>query len=94
LKEGLGAYALSYETVCPWVKAIKNSQEETGDAPRGGSLTDECHTEQVKSVLEHVHSTSCMATVSKVGISPSVYHILTNSSEKQKFVQVDSTHAQ
>lgn len=51
--------------------------------------------EQVTSILENKHSISCMATVTEIGISPaSVYHILTKSSQKQKFVQVDSTHAQ
>jgi len=76
------------------VKAIKNGREETGDAPHSGSPTDECHMEQVKSVLEHTHSISCMATITEVGISPNVYHILNNSLGKQKFVQVDSTRAQ
>jgi hypothetical protein len=89
LNKGLGTCAPSYETVRPWVKAIKNGQEETSDAPHGGAPTsarDERHMEQVKSVLEHTHSISCMATVTRNGISPaSVYHILTNSLGKQKF---------
>jgi hypothetical protein len=80
------------------MKAIKNGWEETGDAPHGGvptSARDERHMEQVKSVLEHMHSISCTANFTKNGISPaSVYHILTNSLGKQKFVQVDPTHAQ
>jgi transposase len=98
LKEGLGTCAPSYETVRLWAKAIKNGREETRDAPHGKAPTsarDKRHVEQVKSVLEHTHSISCTATVTEIGITPaSVYHILTNSSEKQKFVQVDSTHAQ
>ena len=48
-------------------------------------MTDECHMEQVKSVLEHTCSVSCMAFATEVGISPaSVYHILTSSLGKQK----------
>ena len=93
--EGKSRYnAPSYETVRPWVKAIKNGREETGDAPHGGAPTSATDERQVKSVLEHMHSISCTATVTEVGISPvSVYHILTNSLVKQKFMQVDSTHA-
>ena len=83
LKEGSGTCAPSYETVHPWVKAIKNGRRQTGDAPHGEaptSATDECHMEQVKSVLECRHSISCMATVTKVWIFPaSVYCTLTNS---------------
>ena len=35
LKEGLGIRASSRETVCRWVNAIKNGQEETDDAAHG-----------------------------------------------------------
>ena len=49
------------------------------------SVTDECHMEQVKFVLEHMHCISCMAISMEVRISPaSVYHIPTSSLEKQK----------
>jgi len=44
------------------VNAIKNGWEEAVDAPRSGaptSVMDECNMEQVKSVLEHMHSISC-----------------------------------
>jgi len=44
------------------------------------SVTDECHMEQEKSVLEIMHSISCIAIATDVGVSPeSVLHILTNS---------------
>ena len=98
LKEGLGTCVPSYETFRLWVKAITNGWKETGDVPHGGAPTsarDERHMEQVQSVPEHTHSISCMATVTENGISPaSVYRIPTNSFGKQKFVQVDPTHAQ
>ena len=87
-KESLGPHAPSYETVHNWVNAIKNCQEETDDAPLIGgptSATDECNMEQVKSVLEHMHSIICTAIATEVRISPAyVYHILTNSLGKQK----------
>jgi hypothetical protein len=57
LKEGFGTHASSCETDCWWVNAIKNGREETDDASHSSaptSVTDECHMEQVKSVLEHV----------------------------------------
>jgi hypothetical protein len=48
------------------------------------SATDECHVEQVKSVLEHMHSISCTAVATEVGISSaSVYHFLINSLGKR-----------
>jgi len=97
LNKGLGTCIPSYETVRPWMKATKNGQEGTSDAPHCGAPTsarDERHMEQGKSVLEHTQSISCAETVTEIGISPaSVYHILTNSFGKPKFVQVDSTHA-
>jgi hypothetical protein len=44
------------------------------------SATDECHMEQVKSVLECMCSILCTAVATEVRISPaSVYCILTNS---------------
>jgi hypothetical protein len=65
------------------VGAIKNGREETDDASHSGALTlvtDEHHTEQVKSVCERMCIISCMAFATEVGISPaSVYHILANS---------------
>ena len=65
------------------MNAIKNDQEETDSAPCSVatmSVVDECHMEQVTSVLERIHSISCMAMATDVGISPaSVYHIVTNS---------------
>ena len=45
LKEGLGTYVSSYETVCLWVNAIKNGWEDTDDAPHSGAptmATNEC----------------------------------------------------
>jgi len=87
-KESLGTHTPSYETVHQWVNAIKNGQEETDDAPLSGaptSATDECNMEQVKSVLEHMHSIICMAVATEVRICPAnVYHILINSLGKQK----------
>jgi len=59
LKEGLGALAVSYETICRWVNAIKSDREERDDAPCSGaqtSATDECHVEQVKSFLVRMRS--------------------------------------
>jgi len=50
MKEGLGTCAPSYETACWRVNAIRNGQEETGDAPHGGApalAMDERHMEQV-----------------------------------------------
>jgi transposase len=88
LKEGLGTHAPSYETVCRWVKFIKNGREQTDDAPRSGAptmATDELHVNQVKFVLEGTRSTSCTAIATEVRISPaSVYHILTNSLGNRK----------
>jgi hypothetical protein len=47
--------------------------------------TDERHVKQMKSVLEGMHSISCMAIAIEVRISPaSVYHIFTNSLGKRK----------
>ena len=63
--------------------AIKNGREETGDASHSGALTlvtNEHHTEQVKSVLEHMCIISCVAFGTEVGISlANVYRILANS---------------
>jgi hypothetical protein len=82
LKEGLGTHVSLNENQ-QWANSIKNGGEETGDAPCSGapiSATDERHLKQVKSVLEHTCSISCMAVATEVGISPaSVCHILTNS---------------
>jgi transposase len=88
LKEGLGTYAPSYETVCRWVNSIKNGREQTDDAPHSGApttATDECHVKQLKFVLEGTRSISCTAIATEVGISPaSVYCILTNSLGERK----------
>jgi len=35
----LGTHAASYETVCHWVNAVKNSWEGTDNAPRSGVPT-------------------------------------------------------
>jgi len=87
-KESLRTHASSYETVHQWVNAIKNGQEEINDAPLSGAPTsaiDECNMEKVKSVLENMHSIICMAVATEVSVCPAnVYHILTNSLEKQK----------
>jgi len=54
---------------------------------------DECQVKQVKSVLEPVHSISCMAVATEVIISlTSVYHTLTNSLGKS-LCKMDSTRA-
>ena len=56
-------------------------------------VVDECHMEQVKSVLERIHSISCTAMDTEVEISPaSVYHILTNSLGKRKVCAVWTAH--
>ena len=86
LKEGLWTHAASYETVCQWMNAVKNSWERTDNAPRSRVptlATEGCHMEQVKSVLERWHSISCMAVATEIGISPAgVYPFLINSLEK------------
>jgi hypothetical protein len=70
------------------VNATKNGREKRNDASRIGASTsamDECHVEQVKSILERTYSISCRAIVTEVRISPaSVYLILINSLRKQK----------
>jgi len=56
LKEGFETHASSYETVHPWMNAIKNGREEADIAPRSIAPTmvlDEHHMEQVKSILVH-----------------------------------------
>jgi len=71
------------ETVCRWMKATKNGQEKTADSPHSRApttVTDECHVEQVESVLEHIRSISCMTIATEIRIPPaSVYGILTTS---------------
>jgi hypothetical protein len=88
LKEGLGTHAALYETVCQWMNAVKNSWEGTDNAPRSGVptwATDECHVEHMKSVRECMHSISCTAVATEVGISPaSVDPPLINSLGKRK----------
>jgi len=73
------------------MNAIKKGREEIDDAPRKGAPTsakDERHMEQVKSVLERMRSISCKAIATVVRISwASVQRILTNSQEKETFVQ-------
>ena len=73
------------------MNATKNGQEKTDDAPHSGArttVTDKCHMEQVESVLEHMHSISCMTVATEVRISPaSAYGILTTSLHNEKFVQ-------
>jgi len=70
------------------VNATKNGREKTVDASHSGASTlamDECHVEQVKSVLECTYSISCMAVATEVRISPgSVCLILINGLRKQK----------
>ena len=69
LKEGLGALAVSYETVYRWVNAIKSDWEDRDDAPCSGaptSATDECHVERVKSFLIRMHSVSCSVFAGEV----------------------------
>jgi hypothetical protein len=65
------------------MNATKNGQEKTDYAYHSGApttVTDECHMEQVESVLEHTYSISCMTNATDVRISPaSVYGILTTS---------------
>jgi hypothetical protein len=57
------------------------------------SMMDECHMEQVKSVLEHRQSLSCTAMATEVRISPaSVYHTLTNSLGKREVCAVWIAH--
>jgi len=54
---------------------------------------DAFQVKHVRSVLEHLHSISCMAVATKVVISlTSVYHTLTNSLRKS-LCKMDSTHA-
>jgi hypothetical protein len=53
---------------------------------------DECHVKQVKSVLEHMHSISCIAVATEVISPTSVYHTFTNSLGKS-FCKMDSTRA-
>jgi hypothetical protein len=69
------------------VNAFENGPEETDDAPRSGAPTlvmDECHMEQVKSVLERTCSILCMAIATEVRISPaSVCHVLSSSLGKR-----------
>ena len=78
------------------MNAIKNVQEETDSAPHSVAtrLTiDECHMEQVKSVHEQIHSISCTAMATGVGISPAiVYHIHTNSLGKREVCAVWIAH--
>jgi len=55
------------------MNATKNGQEKTNDAPHSGApktVTDECHMEQVESVLEYTRSISCMTIATEVRISP------------------------
>lgn len=73
-------------SVC--VSTIRNCWEEIDDAPCSGASTsvmDECHVEQMKSVLECTHSISCIAITTDVRISPAVvYCNFPNSLGKQK----------
>jgi len=73
-------------SVC--VSSIRNGREEINDTPRSGALTlvmDECHMEQMKSVLECTRSTSCTVVATDVSISPaSVYCNFPTSFGKQK----------
>ena len=51
LKEGFETHASSYETVHPWMNAIKNEREEADNAPPSIAPTmamDERHMKQVK----------------------------------------------
>jgi len=94
LKEGLGPH----ESVCRRVNSIKNGREESDDAPYSGTptlVTDEFHTEQVKSVHEHMHSISCKGIAIEDGIFPaSVYHSHQQLGEAKSLCKVDSTHAE
>jgi hypothetical protein len=57
------------------------------------SAMDECHMEQIKSFFECIHSISCTAMATEVGISPaSIYHILTNSLGKREVCAVWIAH--
>ena len=80
------------------MNAIKNGWEETDGAPCSGAATsgmDEGHMEQVKSVVEYMHSISCTAVATEVGISPaSVYHILPTAWGNHGLCKVDLTHVQ
>ena len=63
MKDGLGTHAASYGTIRWWVNAIKNGLEKTDSACHIEAPTlamDESHMDQVKSVLEHTCSISCM----------------------------------
>jgi hypothetical protein len=65
------------------MNATKNDHEKTNYAPHSAApttVTDECHMEQVESVLEYMHSISCMTIATEVRTSPSsVYGIVTTS---------------
>ena len=71
-----------------YVSTISNGREEIDDAPCSGASTlvmDECHVEQMKSVLECTYSISCKAITTDVRISPaSVYCNFPKSLGKQK----------
>jgi hypothetical protein len=72
------------------VITIRNCREEIDDAPHSGastSVTDECHMEQIKSVLECTCSISCTTIATDIRICPaSVYCNFHNSLGKQKVV--------
>ena len=95
LKESLGTHAPSYETVHQWVNAIKNGQEKTDDASVSGAptlATDECNVEQVKFVLEHMHSIICVTVATKVRICPAnVPYPDQQLRETKSLCKVDST---
>jgi len=48
---------------------------------------DECHMEQVKSVFECIHSISCMAMATEVGISPAFTVPSSTAWGNEKFVR-------
>jgi hypothetical protein len=64
------------------MNAIKSGQEERDDASHSEFptlVTDECHMEKVKCVLERMCSISYMAIGTKVRIPPAgIYRILIN----------------
>jgi len=91
LKKGLGTHTPPCENVCQYVKGIKNGWEETDNTPCSGdptSATDECHMEQVKSVLECMRSISCMAIATEVGISPAFTVSSPTGQWNKMFVQI------
>lgn len=87
LNNGPSTHAPLHETAHQWMKVICSGQEDAEVATCSGmpvTITDNKHVENIHAILNENQNTMCKSTAAEVGISTSVFHILTKHLGKKK----------